>query len=254
MRGLNFFYDPLSPYAYFALKHVKTIAAKHQQLPIFCHPVLFAGLLNKHGQKGPAEIPDKRRYTFLDCMRIAAYDGLPFVGPPAHPFNPLLVQRMAAAIDDPQQRLRFASATIDACWGQGVDLTDQNILLKLAAHLNLDAEKIMTEAGSAAGKDRLRAITDSAIDVGVFGVPTVIVAECGDNSNKENGTADPLSPSAIAAIKKVEHHLFWGSDRMHLLNDLLSGGPVKTAVDLQSLERCLQRPRGADRKIMREQG
>ena len=63
-------------------------------------PVLFAALLDAHGQKGPAEIPAKRAFTYR-FVRLAG-DGSSASRssfPPEHPFNPLPLLRLAIACD-----------------------------------------------------------------------------------------------------------------------------------------------------------
>ncbi|MEZ4750282.1 MAG: DsbA family protein [Bdellovibrionota bacterium] len=82
-KSVVFYFDPISPYSWLASNQIPEIEAR---LPIqFDYvPVLFAGLLNAHGQKGPAEIAAKRRYTMTDAMRWASKLGLSFEGPPAH--------------------------------------------------------------------------------------------------------------------------------------------------------------------------
>ena len=60
-------------------------------------PVLFAGLLEHWGQKGPAEVPVKRRWTYRWCTWWARELGIPFRFPAAHPFNPLPHLRLALA-------------------------------------------------------------------------------------------------------------------------------------------------------------
>ena len=59
--------------------------------------MLFAGLLNHWGQKGPAEIPAKRRWTYRWCTWWARELGIPFRFPAAHPFNPLPHLRLSLA-------------------------------------------------------------------------------------------------------------------------------------------------------------
>src|SRR5260221_664563 len=57
--SVDWYFDFVSPYSYLCLHRLKQIPA-----PIVYKPVLFAGLLNHWGQKGPAEIPSKRRWTY----------------------------------------------------------------------------------------------------------------------------------------------------------------------------------------------
>src|SRR5687768_100271 len=117
---ITFYFDFISPYAFIAWKALPAIAARHGRsiVPV---PILFAALLNTHGQKGPAEIPAKRAYTFKDAYRKAARAGLTgVVPPPAHPFNPLLALRAASLPMADDARARLVDALYDAVWaGKG---------------------------------------------------------------------------------------------------------------------------------------
>ena len=96
MQQVDCYFDPVSPYAWLASATLARI--DDAGVAVVLVPVLFAGLLNAHGNIGPAEMPAKRRYLFRDVMREAARRGLPFAGPPGHPFNPLLALRMCTAL------------------------------------------------------------------------------------------------------------------------------------------------------------
>jgi 2-hydroxychromene-2-carboxylate isomerase len=92
---LVFYFDFISPYAFLAWTQLPALA-KRCRTTLEPVPVLFAGLLDAHGQKGPAEIPAKRRYLFKDIARKARRLGFPSISaPPAHPFNPLLSLRIS---------------------------------------------------------------------------------------------------------------------------------------------------------------
>jgi 2-hydroxychromene-2-carboxylate isomerase len=186
-RVVQFYFDPISPYAWLASKQLQRLL--NADLTIDCRPVLFAGLLNAHGQKGPAEIPAKRSYIFGDVMREADRQGYTFNGPPTHPYNPLRALRMCIAIDDPDLRLRFAQALMAACWEQGKDLSIPEVLDGIAETCGLTAMQLGEEAGRVEIKNRLSAATNAAIDAGIFGVPTF----------------------------QFNDELFWGSDRIDTL-------------------------------------
>ena len=187
MRMIEFFFDPVSPYAWLASTKLDAIAAETGE-PICVRPILFAGLLKEHGQKGPAEIPSKRDYTFRDIMRRAHALELPFEGPPAHPFNPLLALRLCVAEEDDARRQKLAQALMRAAWEEGKDLTSkgdvEEVLQASGGNVTLahaqrpDVKKALIEA------------TEHAIANGIFGVPTF----------------------------RVEGELFWGEDR---IDDLL---------------------------------
>ena len=59
-RKAKWYFDFISPFAYF---HLKLLQARRVQIELEPVPVLFAGILKSWGQKGPAEIEPKRRYS-----------------------------------------------------------------------------------------------------------------------------------------------------------------------------------------------
>ena len=54
-KPIHFYFDFISPYAYFAWRNLPSLAEKYNR-PIDAHPVVFGKLLDKWGQLGPAEI------------------------------------------------------------------------------------------------------------------------------------------------------------------------------------------------------
>lgn len=215
MRHIDFYFDPISPYSWLAWTQLPELTERTGARVRFI-PVLFAGLLNAHGTKGPAETPAKRAYTMKDAMRWAMKYGKPFEGPPAHPFNPLKALRMCVAIEDDHDRELFAGNVLDAVWARGLDVTKDSILGDLARRAGLDGERILARASTPEVKERLRRHTDEAIARGVFGVPTFI----------------------------VDGELFWGNDRVPLVIDYLEG---RLSLDRDKIARVLDRPRAADR-------
>lgn len=215
-RIVEFYFDPISPFAWLASRELARLQAAGLQ--IVCQPVLFAGLLNAHGQKGPAEIPAKRVYTFQDVLRQAAQHGYVFKGPPAHPFNPLRALRMCIALEDAGERLRLAQALMSACWEQGADLADAAVLAQIAIDAGLAERELLAAADRAEVKAKLLAATDAAIQAGIFGVPTFV----------------------------LEGELFWGCDRIDALLWRLDhpADPVRERV----LQDFLQRGASAQRK------
>lgn len=170
-RPIGFLFDVISPYAYLAWCRVHELAARHDRT-VDPQPVLFAAMLDAWGQRGPAEIPPKRVYTFKHVVRLADDYGIPIAPPPGHPFNPLLALRVAtAALGTPEVRA-VIDALFAAVWGGGPGSEDP---AKLAAWLDargLDGAALIAAAGTPAIKQHLRATTDAAIARGAFGVPT----------------------------------------------------------------------------------
>ena len=118
-KRVDFYFDDLSPYAYFAWLRIGAFCAQHDA-ELVIHPVLFAGLLEHWGQLGPAEIPPKRAWVYRDAFRYAALNGIPLVGPPVHPFNPLTALRMSLAVAAGADQPRVIDALFHAAWSDAV--------------------------------------------------------------------------------------------------------------------------------------
>ncbi len=166
MRRIDWYFDFISPYAYFAL--LKLDAALPADVEVRMRPLLFAGLLNHHGHKGPAEIASKRIWTYQSCAWTAAQAGIPFQFPAAHPYNPIAYLRLCLAAG----ATRAATRTIfDALWTTGADPADPALVATLAERLGVSRAAL--EAAEV--KQQLRANGDDAIAAGVFGVPTLVI-------------------------------------------------------------------------------
>lgn len=198
-RLVQCYVDPVSPYVWLALHDLGRIEG--DGVEVVLEPVLFAGLLNAHGNIGPAELPAKRRYLFRDVMREAARRGLRFAGPPGHPFNPLTALRMCTALPDAAERRRLFLALVDACWADGDDIADAATLVRLADGVGFDGQALLALAATPAIKQQLIDATARAVEAGVFGVPTF----------------------------RLGDELFWGGDRLESLSWRLSGGTIADA-------------------------
>jgi len=95
-HDIDFWYDPISPYAYLAFECLPR-ALMGLSVRVRYRPVLFAGLLKAHGQLGPAEIPGKRAWTYRQVLWLARQHGVPLDLPASHPFNPVPLLRLGLA-------------------------------------------------------------------------------------------------------------------------------------------------------------
>ena len=170
MQILRFHFDPISPYAYLAFEALPQ-ALEGCSYVVEYRPVLFAGLLQHHGQKGPAEIGPKRAWTYRQVAWRAHELGLPLQLPARHPFNPLPLLRLALACapagGTPNRRV--VEAVLRHVWqGGGADALDPARLAALAVALAPQRDPAGDEV-----KAELRAATDAAVAAGLFGVPTI---------------------------------------------------------------------------------
>ncbi len=198
-RRIRFLFDFISHNAYLAWTQVHELAARHS-VAVEPVPVLFAGLLKRHGQLGPAEIPGKNRWMLRDCLRKATRLGIDFRPPASHPFNPLVPLRAACVEMTDDRRRRLIDALFSAAWAEGLDVSQPAVVGTALTAAGLDGDSIVAAGDGADARAALRANTDRAIADGVFGVPTML----------------------------VDDQLFWGFDDFPVLEDYLAGADPLT--------------------------
>ena len=193
MKTLNFWFDPVSPFACLAFERLPE-ALRGLSCSVRYRPVLFAAMLKHWGQKGPAEIEPKRAFTFRQVAWLAHRHGTMLDVPAQHPFNPLALLRLlhACAPAGGTPNRRACEAVLRHVWQGGHDANDAQRLAALTAQLAPGIDP----AGEAV-KQRLRAETAEAVSQGVFGVPTI----------------------------EVDARLFWGLDSLDMLAACLRRDP-----------------------------
>jgi 2-hydroxychromene-2-carboxylate isomerase len=193
MKHITFWFDVISPYAYLAFERLPQ-ALDRLAVTIGYRPVLFAGLPNQWGQKGPAEIEPKRAWTFRHVAWMAHRHSVALHTPAQHPFNPLALLRLALACapagETPSRSV--CEQVFRHVWQGGGDANDATRLAALAGRLSP-----LHDPNSDAVKQALKDNTAMAISKGVFGVPTF----------------------------EVEGRLFWGVDSLEMLAACLHGDP-----------------------------
>lgn len=169
MKRLTFWFDPISPYACLAFEQLPE-ALQGLSVAVDYRPVLFAGLLAHWGQLGPAEIEPKRAWTFRQVAWHANVLGIECTAPAQHPFNPLTLLRLGLASAQPNglPNRRVVELLMRHVWRGGADANDPARLRALH-----EAIAPVRDPGSDGVKAELRAHTDAAIALGIFGVPTV---------------------------------------------------------------------------------
>ncbi len=203
---LVWYFDFVSPYSYLQFAAYPELMQTAE-----LRPVLFAGLLNHWGGKGPAEVPAKRLQTYRYTYWQAGQHGIAMTYPPAHPFNPIHALRLAIALDC---RYEAIKTIFEFIWKEGRSVADE--WPALVAKLGVpDADALIAEQRV---KDALAANGREAIARGVYGVPTF-------DTGKE---------------------LFWGLDATDMLLDYLAD---PTVFDEPEMRRIADLPIGAARKV-----
>jgi 2-hydroxychromene-2-carboxylate isomerase len=188
MPSADWYFDFVSPFAYLQSEELHRFAGR---VRVRLRPVLFAAILDAQGQKGPAEIPAKRAFTYKHVLWRARSAGVPLKFPPEHPFNPLPLLRLAVACDG---RPEPVQAIFRFVWRDG-RLPDLPIEWAELCHA-LGIDDADARIADPAVKAALRANTDEAIARGVFGVPTLAIGD----------------------------ELFWGADATGMALDWIAAG------------------------------
>jgi 2-hydroxychromene-2-carboxylate isomerase len=161
----EWFFDFVSPFAYLQLEQFDRLPAGLAIRPV---PVVLGALLTYWENRGPAEIPAKRTFTYRMAQYRAESLGIPFKMPPAHPFNPIKALRLAVVCGNNLGAIREIFRFI---WRDGRGIWDEQDWRELCSRLDLaDPDRAIEQPEV---KDALRSFTDHAISLGVFGVPTL---------------------------------------------------------------------------------
>lgn len=164
---VRWYFDFISPFAYLHWPKVRALMAERA---VACAPVLLAAVLDARGQKGPAEIPGKREFTYRHALWQARREGVPLVFPPAHPFNPVAALRLCLAAGATPEAI---DAIFRWIWAEGRAGDSVEALAPLCTRLQLAQERLSDPAV----KQALRANTEAALQAGVFGVPTLAIGD-----------------------------------------------------------------------------
>lgn len=161
----RWYFDFISPFAYLQWPKVRALMAEHAIVPV---PILLAAVLDTRGQKGPAEIPSKRAFTYRHVLWQARQAGVPLRFPPKHPFNPLPALRLCIAAGN---RPEAIDAIFQWIWAEGHAGDTAEALEPVRQALGLPADA----ADAPEVKAALRTSTEVALTDEVFGVPTLVL-------------------------------------------------------------------------------
>lgn len=159
----RFFFDFISPYAYVHFN----IHYCHLSTNTTLYPVLFASLLKKYSNLGPAEIPPKKTFIMRQCSYISHKHNIPFTPPLYHPFNPLPLLRLCTVKNNDAA---ITKRLFEFVWKEG-NVPQSSEWNKLLEELRVSPDEI----NDPKIKEKLIENSKLAISQGVFGVPSLAV-------------------------------------------------------------------------------
>lgn len=189
---MEFWFEFASTYSYPAAMRVEALAGD-TGVEVCWRPFLLGPIFREQGWRdSPFNIyPTKGRYMWRDLERICAANRLPLRQPSEFPRNGLLAARIACRFADEPWLPAFVRSVYRANFEEDADIASPPTLMRCLSVSGEDPDALVQEAQSPRSKARLRAQTEEASRLGIFGAPSFVV----------NG------------------ELFWGNDR---LEDALS--------------------------------
>lgn len=194
-KTVEFLFDIGSPYTYLAYHQLPKIAHA-QGADIIWAPVLLGGIFQATGNKSPAEVAAKGRYSNVDLKRWARAYGIEIQMNPNFPINTLALMRGAVAMQmrGEEEFHRYLRAIFSAMFEKPRNLNDPAEIGAVLTQAGFDPTQFMGLVSNQSVKDRLKENTASAVARGAFGVPTFFVGE----------------------------EMFWGQDRLEFVAQAIS--------------------------------
>ena len=185
--AIQFWFEFASTYSYPAASRIESAAAAHG-IRVEWKPFLLGPIFRSQGwNDSPFNLyPAKGRYMWRDLSRLCEELHLPLVHPSQFPRNGLLAARVACAFASEPWLPAFVRAVYDANFARDEDISTPAVIARCLESAGQTPEPLLAAAGSEASKAKLRAQTEEAERLGLFGAPSFVVGQ----------------------------ELFWGNDRL----------------------------------------
>ena len=196
-KSIKFFFDFSSPYAYFCINQLEKIA-KENNYNVDWRPFLMGVAIKETGNLSLSEQPLKGNYAKKDWDRLARFSSIPWKLPTQFPIFSLSAARCFYLVKDLDEVLavELAKDLFSAYFKDDRNISDVNLIIKLAAARGLDSNALKKNIKGEEIKQRLKTETEEAITLGIFGSPSFL----------------------------VDGEIFWGSDRLWMLKRWLRSG------------------------------
>jgi 2-hydroxychromene-2-carboxylate isomerase len=172
-----FFYDLGSPYAYLAAERVSALFAETRGEPPEWRPILLGGLFKRFRRDSWARGAGRDQGMREVERRASAYGLPPISWPVPFPGNTLVAMRAATYAKEIGRAPSFSLAAFRQAFAAGRDLTEPDNVLLAAAAAEMHPRAVLSAIGRDSVKRALREATELAGDLGVRGVPSVVVGE-----------------------------------------------------------------------------
>jgi 2-hydroxychromene-2-carboxylate isomerase len=177
MSRAVFYYDLGSPYAYLSAERISALFTEAGLEQPEWQPILLGGLFGRFDRGSWAETPARAEGMAEIERRAEEYGLAPIAWPKPWPGNTLVAMRAATFAKQTGRTISFSLAGFRQAFAAGRDLTDVDNVMIAAAACELHPRALLKAVETDVVKSALREATDRAGDLGVEGVPAIVVGE-----------------------------------------------------------------------------
>jgi 2-hydroxychromene-2-carboxylate isomerase len=199
-QHIDYYASLNSPWTHLGAARIEELAAKYgASLRIW--PVDFATIFPASGGLPlPKRAPQRQAYRLMELRRWRDFLGVPInIQPKFFPASEALTGPCVVALRETQgdaPAIKLAHRVLRAVWQDELNPGDPATLARLITEIGLDADAVMRLAGEPRWTERRTADTRMALDRGVFGAPSYVIAD----------------------------EIFWGQDRLEFVGRKLATG------------------------------
>ena len=174
--SLEFWFEFASPYSYVAAMQIeelcKTSGVALTWVPFQLGPIFAQqGWNTSHFNLNPW----RGTYMWRDMERLTAISALPWRRPTEFPRKSVLASRIAAAHADKPWIGRYVRGIFIANFGNDSSIEDRDVVMAVLRDAGADPDNAIAIAVEAPLRSRLRANTERALSLGIFGAPNCVV-------------------------------------------------------------------------------
>lgn len=175
---LDFWYEFASTYSCLSALRIEALA-EEAGVDLRWRPFLLGPIFAAQGwTTSPFNLyPNKGRYMWRDMARRGGRNGLSFVKPETFPQNSLIAARVALAGREAGWMPAFSKALFRAQFCEGRNIAEEAVLHAALKQAGADPGVAIPASRSEEVKGRLKAETEYAKSLGIFGAPTFVTED-----------------------------------------------------------------------------
>lgn len=175
---LEFWFDFASTYSYVAAMRIEELC-RAAGVELVWKPFLLGAIFAARGlSDSPFNLnPRRGEYMWRDLARLCAKFELPWRQPSQFPRASTLAARVACEVADETWGGDYIRRLFTANFGADQDIGDRTIVAEILTGLERDAAEVLARSESPERRGALRANTEKAIAIGIFGAPNCLVGD-----------------------------------------------------------------------------